>query len=139
MSEFLDRARQYHEAIGEILLREWDPIGIADEPAAQDEYDSYVAEIHGLLIRHEPRHRLLDHLWWIETEHMGLLGDRQRTELVVDRLIELREQVEAGSRVSTTDDDGLVGRLLESSPAFRALVERSKASPWKPFLGSDES
>jgi hypothetical protein len=63
MSDFLDRAKRYQEAIREILLREWDPIGIAEEPDAQDEYDSYVHEIHGLLIRHEPWHRLVDHLW----------------------------------------------------------------------------
>jgi hypothetical protein len=31
------------------------------------------------------------------------------------------------------DDDDLVDRLLESNPAFRALVEKSKASPRKPF------
>jgi hypothetical protein len=97
MSERLDRARLYHEAIHEILLREWDPIGVAGEPGAQDEYDSYIHEIHGILIRHEPRHRLVDHLWWIETEHMGLFGDRSRTEAVTDRLIRLREEIEAGS------------------------------------------
>jgi hypothetical protein len=97
MSERLDRARRYHEAIRAILLREWDPIGIADEPHAQDEYDSYIHEIHGMLIRHEPRHRLADHLWWVETEHMGLFGNRSRTEAVVDRLIQLREEIEAGA------------------------------------------
>jgi hypothetical protein len=31
------------------------------------------------------------------------------------------------------DDDDLVDRLLESNPAFRALVEKSKTSPRKPF------
>ena len=31
------------------------------------------------------------------------------------------------------DDDDLVDRLLESNPSFRALVEKSKASPRRPF------
>ena len=31
------------------------------------------------------------------------------------------------------DADDLVDRLLESNPAFRALVEKSKASPRRPF------
>ena len=31
------------------------------------------------------------------------------------------------------EDDDLVDRLIESNPAFRALVEKSKASPRKPF------
>jgi hypothetical protein len=37
------------------------------------------------------------------------------------------------------DDDDLVDRLLESNPAFRALVERAKASPRRPFPVPDES
>lgn len=31
------------------------------------------------------------------------------------------------------DDDDLVDRLLESNPSFRALVEKSKGSPRRPF------
>ncbi len=97
MSERLDRAKRYHGAIHQILLREWDPIGVAHEPAAQDEYDGYIHEIHGMLIRHEPRHRLVDHLWWIETQHMGLYGNRAHTDAVADRLIGLRDEIEATS------------------------------------------
>jgi hypothetical protein len=95
MSEFLDRAKQYHEAIHRILLHDWDPIGVSDVREAKDEYDGYIHEIHGMLIRHEPRYRLIDHLWWVETKHMGLFGNRSRIESVVDLLIALREQIEA--------------------------------------------
>jgi hypothetical protein len=31
------------------------------------------------------------------------------------------------------DDDDLIDRLLESNPEFRKLVEKSKASPRRPF------
>ena len=55
MSERLQQAKQYHQAIRDILLHEWDPIGIASVPAATDEYDGYIHQIHGMLIRHEPR------------------------------------------------------------------------------------
>lgn len=96
MGERLDSARRYHHAIREVLLREWDPIGVVDEPEAQDEHDVYFHEIHGMLIRHEPRHKLIDHLWWIETEHMGLFGNLTRTQAVADRLIETREGIESG-------------------------------------------
>ena len=94
MSERLDRARRYHEGIRRILLHNWDPIGVSDVAQAQDEYDSYVSKIYGMLIRHEPRHKLVDHLWWIETDNMGLAGDRQRTEATVDRLLGLRDELE---------------------------------------------
>jgi hypothetical protein len=43
-----------------VLMREWDPIGVADVPEAQDEYDSYISQTYGMLIRrsktsHPPR------------------------------------------------------------------------------------
>ncbi|MCA0406143.1 MAG: hypothetical protein LCH39_08340 [Proteobacteria bacterium] len=36
-------------AMRALLLRDWDPIGIAREPAAQDEYDTYAEETARLL------------------------------------------------------------------------------------------
>lgn len=86
MSERLRRAKGIQDAIRGILLRDWDPIGVADLPEAQDEYDSYIGQIYGMLVRREPTYKLVDFLWWAETEHMGLYGDRRRTERIVDRL-----------------------------------------------------
>jgi hypothetical protein len=94
VSEHLDRARDYHRGIRRVLLHDWDPIGVADVPQAQDEYDSYVPELYSLLIRREPRHKLVDFLWWAETEHMGLCGNRRRTEQVADRLLNIVDEVD---------------------------------------------
>ena len=55
---------------------------------------SYISKIYGMLIRHEPRHKLVEHLWLIETEYMGLFGNRQLTEATVNRLLSLRDEVE---------------------------------------------
>jgi hypothetical protein len=93
MSVRLNHARSYHAAIREVLLREWDPIGVSDILEAQDEYDSYISQIHGLLIRREPLHRLVAFLWWVETVHMGLCGNRRRTEQVAERLLRLPEEI----------------------------------------------
>ncbi|MBN1396048.1 MAG: hypothetical protein JW959_13580 [Pirellulales bacterium] len=93
MSKYQDNAKCYHEEIRRILLREWDPIGVADVAEAQDEYDGYVGQIHGLLIRHEPKQKIVEFLWWVETEHMGLCGNRVHTEHVADRLLQLREEI----------------------------------------------
>jgi hypothetical protein len=90
----LDWAKQYHDSIRHILLYEWDPIGVGDVPEAQDEYDSYIGQIHGLLIRREPRQSLFDFLWWAVTENMGLSGNRQHTEEIVEKLFQLRENLE---------------------------------------------
>ena len=97
MSRHLDRARRYHDGIREILLQ-WDPIGVADVPEAQDEYDSYIGKLYVLLIRHESQQAIVDHLWRVETEHMGLSGNRKHTEAIADRLLRLRDHMEAGDR-----------------------------------------
>ena len=57
-------------------MREWDPIGVRDEPEVQDEYDSYVAEAHVMLIdRGATAADLEQYLLRIESDHMGL-GER---------------------------------------------------------------
>jgi hypothetical protein len=89
VSEQLKSAKQYHDAIRSVLLKDWDPIGVASAPEAQDEYDSYVPQIYGILIRREPTRKLFDFLWRAETDNMGLCGNRARTEAVADRLARL--------------------------------------------------
>jgi hypothetical protein len=91
MSDFRERARTSHEAIRGILLRDWDPIGVRDVPEAQDEYDSYVGQIYAMLFRRVPAQELVDFLWWVETEHMGLCGNRQHTASVAERLMALSD------------------------------------------------
>jgi hypothetical protein len=93
MSENLNRAKRYHGAIREVLLNEWDPIGVAQIPETADEYDSYVPTIYKMLISRVPKHELFDYLWWLESEHMGLTGDRGRTEEFTNRLLDIEKDV----------------------------------------------
>ena len=72
--------------IGEILLRDWDPIGIADVPAAQDEYHASVAQIATAVRAGLPASVIADHLTAIETERMSLPADRARALRVADCL-----------------------------------------------------
>lgn len=87
MSEFLERARRAHDAIKQTLLTEWDPIGVSEIPEAQDEYDAYVGDVYRLLSRRAVTQEVFDYLWWLEQEHMGLSGDRQRTQRIAERLV----------------------------------------------------
>jgi hypothetical protein len=59
-------------------------------------------------------------------------GDSLVVELPDHRLVSIRG-LEPG------EDDDLVDRLIETNPAFRALVRKSKASPRKPFPTSGEA
>ena len=95
MSDYKDRARRYHHAIREILLRDWDPIEVGDVAEAQDEYDSYIPGIYGRLIHRISEQELFDHLWQIETQHMGLFGNRVKTQQVTQKLLLLNTQFES--------------------------------------------
>jgi hypothetical protein len=99
MTEFKKRAKRYHGAIKNILLNEWDPIGVSDVPEAQDEYDSYVPGIHKMLISRSTAQEVFEYLWQIETQHMGLLGNRIHTEAVAGSLVELIEVIEGGEGI----------------------------------------
>jgi hypothetical protein len=92
MSEHLNQSALLHRKIREILLKEWDPIGVRDIPEAQDEYDSYIAKIHNLLSSEKPLLEIFNYLWWLETEHMGLPGNKKRTEIFAKKLWTLTEK-----------------------------------------------
>jgi hypothetical protein len=87
--ECRDRARRMHAAIKEVLLNEWDPIGVKEIAEAQDEYDGYVPTIYKMLIQQRTEQEIFDYLWWAETDHMGLAGNRQATEAFAERLVSL--------------------------------------------------
>ena len=101
-SDIRNRARIFHEAIRRALLKEWDPIGVAGIDEAQNEYDSYVPRIYKMLMARKPRHEIFEYLWWLETEHMGLTGDRQATEKFADRLMQVPEEVEKAATLLTS-------------------------------------
>lgn len=69
------------------MLNIWDPIGIKDVPEAEDEYDGYVDGIFLILKSMCSREQLLDYLWSLETESMGLTGDREGAEKFCDLLM----------------------------------------------------
>lgn len=65
----LGRAMQ--REIGDILLRNWDPIGIGNEPEAQDEYDSYAGGVYRLLASGASNRDIATHLANIEASSLG--------------------------------------------------------------------
>lgn len=89
MDDAADRARTLHRKIRGVLLEEWDPIGVQTIPEAQDEYDAYVSTLYAMLIARKSAQALFEYLLWLETEHMGLSADRQRTRSIADKLASL--------------------------------------------------
>ena len=67
-------SRLIRTQIRKVLLNVWDPIGVQNEPNAQDEYDGYVGEIYGLLVKKATDQEITDRLLYIVRETMGLDG-----------------------------------------------------------------
>ncbi len=72
--------------IREALMHDWDPIGVREIPEAADEYDAYVAELRAMLVQGRSEAELFEYLWELETEHMGLQGDRIATRAFAKQL-----------------------------------------------------
>jgi hypothetical protein len=88
------RLREVEENIRNVLLHDWDPIEVANEPLAQSEYDSYVGGVYRLLASGASEEEIADHLWRIETEAMELSGVEPSALLPVARkLRELNTQL----------------------------------------------
>jgi hypothetical protein len=69
----------------------WDRIGIAGEPGARDEYDSYVPTVVKMLFEGADAEAIAKYLHSVESESMGLttFGMRsKKTEDAAKRLIE---------------------------------------------------
>ena len=87
MNDVLERNRQYQKRIREILLCESGTIEVGSEPEGSDEYGAYVSQVTQLLMRKIKRAEIFDYLWWVETEYMGLIGDRPLEAKVADIFI----------------------------------------------------
>ena len=81
------RAREIQRRIGEVLLRNWDPIVVADVPEAQDEYDRYVGGVYRLLASGASARQIAEHLVSIETQTLGFEDTKP------DMLIPLAEKL----------------------------------------------
>jgi sugar diacid utilization regulator len=66
--------------VNELLLHEWDPIGVIGIKGAEDEYAQYVRDILEIIQNSSSSEELFRYLWELETEYMGLKGNKKKTE-----------------------------------------------------------
>ena len=85
-------SRRIRVAIRKVFLEVWDPIGVKDEPNAQDEYDSYLGGTFELLMNHASDQDLKNYLDGC-IEGMGMNSSRHSDSDVVAALrsIDLNE------------------------------------------------
>ena len=89
-----DRAERVRAYIADILRRNWDPIGIKDEPAAQGEYEAYVGGVYRLIAAGATARQLAEHLVQIETDRLGFVDtDPKMLIPVAEKLLKLNLQL----------------------------------------------
>jgi len=76
----------FHEKVRQILLTDWDPIGVRDVPAASDEYNQYVAPIVKMAKTGKTILEVSEYLLEIETGAMGLKGNRGRARVAAEKI-----------------------------------------------------
>jgi hypothetical protein len=85
-----NRAAEIRDAIRQALFRDWDPIGVNDNPNLQDEYDSYIAPVYRILSCSRSEQELVDFLFRTEGESVGLQCDLpERLRPIARKLLEL--------------------------------------------------
>lgn len=96
MAEFdIDRIAEIHRQIGEVLLHDWDPIGVSAIPEAADEYRGYVRGVYDVAVGTRSARAIAQHLVDMERGHMGLSGWRrwQSRVPVAQKILDLISEV----------------------------------------------
>jgi hypothetical protein len=76
-----------------VLLRDWDPLGIGDNPNLRDEYDSYIPQLARILsVPPVSKDVVLAYLRGIEVRQMGLPEDSERIVTAASNLVRLTYQ-----------------------------------------------
>lgn len=91
------QSRENRARIREILLRDWDPIGVYGIPEAADEYDTYANKAYAMLMDEgATASEIARYLYIVATEHMGLADHgslAEKSDQVAQLLVRLRPEL----------------------------------------------
>jgi hypothetical protein len=87
-------SRRIRVEIRRVFLQVWDPIGVREEPNAQDEYDGYLGNVYELLIAGSSDECIAQYLCSVVTERIEL---RATVEDMADTVAALRDIQVAGN------------------------------------------
>ncbi len=82
--------------IREVLLSDWDPLGLSDAPGVPDDYDAVAREIHALITDEDVTvERIAHYLEWAEDELMGLQRRPAAAQAAARRVLALRDEADS--------------------------------------------
>ena len=94
MREFDDK--ELSRRVDEVLFYVWDPIGVADEPCARGEYESYVPKVHQLVEQNDDIKPISSHLADIVRDLMGLSPDKKQCDYTAELLLKHKQAIKDG-------------------------------------------
>lgn len=88
-------ALEIRDSIRQVLLQDWDPVGVNDIPECVDEYDSYIARVYRILVGSRSVADLVDLLKRIAVEEMAVSsGGTEKLKSVAAKLLTLKVRLE---------------------------------------------
>jgi hypothetical protein len=72
MTRWDPQQKALHRIIGEVLHYRWDPLGVADDPAARTEYDAYAGQVFSKACAGASAEAITAYLTAVTVETMGL-------------------------------------------------------------------
>jgi hypothetical protein len=85
---------ELYTRIDEVLHYIWDPIGVAGEPFARDEYKAYVPKVFSMIKANEESKLILGYLAGISNDNMGLRANIEKCDRVVKILKAYKKRIE---------------------------------------------
>lgn len=82
-----------YKRIDEILWKDWDPIGVCGASGARDEYRSYLAQVFRLVLDGTSQDQIAEYLFSLETDAMGLSGDKPRCTQIADLMLKTKSKL----------------------------------------------
>jgi len=76
----ISKTTDFYDQVREAVHYRWDPIGVAAYSEEMGEYDGYIPGLCELLEKAIEPQQVFDFLWIMETESMGLEGDKKATQ-----------------------------------------------------------
>lgn len=75
--------------VKEILMNDWDPIGVKNNPNAKAEYDEYALRIVGMLYNGSNENKIAEYLNMVVTQDLGLSANDIISKMVSKKLMGL--------------------------------------------------
>jgi hypothetical protein len=94
MREFDDN--ELSKRVDEVLFYVWDPIGVADQPYARGEYESYVPRVRQLVEENDEVRPISSYLASIVRDQMGLSPNKKRCDYAAELLLEHKRAIKDG-------------------------------------------